>query len=106
MLRKTPEITNIPAVEGRAYQPASHNCFTLPPPGSGGSTSPPTNPPPPSGYTPPAGTPIWLIPLNGDSYGSTAPAPGGYTCRQGVMYVYAPGSIEPAAVYYVICEQS
>lgn len=106
MLRKTPAVTIVPAVEGRAYQPASHTCFSYPPPGGGGDSQPPTNPPPPSSIVPTPGTPIWLEPNVGEGYGSVAPAPVGYTCRYGTMFVYAPGQAEPAAVYYVICDQN
>lgn len=106
MLKKTADVTFTPAIAGRAARAASNVCTPYAPSGGGGNTDPPTDPPPPTGLVIPAGTPIWLTPLNGDGYASVAPAPNGYTCRQQLMYVYSPGSFVPAAIYYVVCSQS
>lgn len=106
-LLKLEEITNIPAVEGQAFRPASLTCYTFPPNGSNGDNFPPPTPPPPGAITPAPGTPILLeTPDGGGGYNSTAsvaPAPGGYVCRNRVVHVYTPGQVTPATTYYVVC---
>lgn len=106
MLRKDALVTVVPGTPGQAYRAASHTCYGNPPYGYGGDSAPPSEPPPATGVTPDAGTPIWLEPEGADGYASVAPAPSGYVCRYETVYVYAPGQLEPSAVYNIVCTET
>lgn len=114
MLTKTPIITVIPGVAGRAAREASSECVAAPPPGTGGDGSPPPPAPLPGDTSIPAGTVILLEDTDGlggyFSSLSIAPAPVGFVCRYqaGTAYsvsVYDPasGDIPVAIQYNYVC---
>ena len=112
MLTKLPIVTVIPAVAGRAYQPASHDCTTPPPNGGGDYVPDPVDPLPVDGtYVPPAGTPIVLEDEQPDggytTYTGEAPAPEGFVCRLDTRTVVdLDDPTHLATTYYVVCTRN
>lgn len=106
MLTKSALVTVVPGTPGQEYRAASSVCVSKG--GDGGDVIPdPVEPDDDGGLTVAPGTPILLeTPDGSGGYTSTesvAPAPDGYVCRNEIVFVTVPGSLEPAVMYTVVC---